>query len=362
MSMSPLTAVEILTQLLAGVVMLLVLGAGAVRARRRRRQARRRRTEAVVRPIILRALDESAGGTTPPRLSRSAGRLLDSMAATMVTRVRGADREALVALLMRRGTIGAALWASRSRRAVKRLRAVELLGAVGVADGVPALIARLGDRNPDVRRAAVRAVGRTGAVEAVPHLLELAGRADCGVSQHSVTLALLRLGPAAAPALTTALAAQDGGYRARTAAARVLGWLGHLGAVEALCATLEGQAREVQLAALDALGRIGSPAAAATLAARLEPCHPAEVRVVAARALGRLGDPSASAVLGSLLGQEHDVARAAATALAQLGGPGHGSLAEAAIVIPEAREAVALTAIGGRRPGGGRGPARQGAG
>jgi HEAT repeat protein len=185
----------------------------------------------------------------------------------------------------------------------------------------------------------VRAVGRTGAPGAVPALLSLLGRARRPVPEHCVTLALLRLGPAASGELTVAL---TGGRPAeRAAAAAVLGWLGDLGCVDALCAALDEDHPVVVLHAIGALGRIGSPAAAARLRSRLSPDQPAGVRVAAAGALGRLGDPESSDLLAGLLTEEHDVARAAASALTQLGIVGRRALLRACDTVPEARELVA---------------------
>jgi hypothetical protein len=66
------------------------------------------------------------------------------------------------------GVVAVLVGTAATVRAVHRLRAAEVLGALAVPDGVPDLLRRLDDRNHDVRRAAVRALGRIGAPEAVP--------------------------------------------------------------------------------------------------------------------------------------------------------------------------------------------------
>jgi HEAT repeat protein len=173
----------------------------------------------------------------------------------------------------------------------------------------------------------------------VPALLALLDRARRPVPEHCVTLALLRLGPAAAGDLAVAL---TGGRPAeRAAAAAVLGWLGDLGCVDALCSALDDDHPVVVLPAIAALGRIGSPAAAERLRFRLAPDQPSGVRVAAAGALGRLGDRESSDLLAGLLTEEHDLARAAASALTQLGIVGRDALQQACDSVPEARELVA---------------------
>jgi HEAT repeat protein len=93
--------------------------------------------------------------------------------------------------------------------------------------------------------------------------------------------------------------------------------------------------------AIGALGRIGAPQAAVPLRSGLAVGQPASVRIAAATALGRLDDVASVPSLAAALRAEHEPARAAAAALAQLGPSGWKALELAAPGSAEAREALA---------------------
>jgi HEAT repeat protein len=334
------------TEVLTALVILLVLTTSGARAWRRRQDRLRAEAEAAARPLILEALDQEPGADGPeegeeeqaPRLDARTSRVLDTMAAAMAGKLRGADRSALVRLLQRRGTVDVARRRTGSQSAGRRLRAVELLGALGITEAVPELVGRLDDADAEVRRAAVRALGRTGSADAVPALLALLDAPHRTESAHYITLALLRIGPRAGLQLTTAL--RTHGPRGREAAAKVLGWLGETGAVEALERSLSDEVPEVRAAAVEALGRIGLPGSAPAMRVLLGPDEPEWIRVRAAVALGRLGDPASIDLLAGLLGESHVLARSSAAALAQLGPRGLAALRESAVV-PEVAEVLA---------------------
>ncbi len=334
--------VLLLTEILTVLVVLMVLATAGVRGWRRRRERSRLEAEAVARPLILAALDAevSAGeeGEEPPAVSHLVGRYLDSMASAMAGKLRGGDRAVLVDLLRRRGTVDAARRNCRSILTSRRLRAVELLGSLGLADAVPELVARLDDSDDEVRRAAVRALGRTASTDAVPALLALLDAPNRRESEHYITLALLRMGPAAVGRLTSALLTH--GPRGRCAAAKVLGWLGEPSAVAPLQHSLDDGDPAVRAAAVEALGRIGLPTPAGAMRELLSSAQPVAVRQAAATALGRLGDPrSADVLTGLLVGETHVLARAAAGSLALLGPKGVTALRGWAHV-PEAAEVL----------------------
>ena len=325
----------------AVLVVVLVLAASAARAWRQRQDRRRREAEKVARPLILAALDGDLPDTSV-ELSAEVSHYLDTMASAMAGKLRGADRAALADLLARRGSVLAARARTRSVFAIRRLRAVELLGSLGVADASGDLVSRLDDPDAEVRRAAVRAIGRTASDSAVPALLALLDAPDRKESTHYITLALLRIGPTAAPHLAGAVLTQ--GPRGREAAAQVLGWLGEPTGVSALERALGDPVTPVRIAAVDALGRIGLPTSAAAMRRLLAPTEPQEVRIAAATALGRLGDPGSVDVLAQLLGEAHVVSRAAANALAQLGPRGLDALS-ARSGVPEAEEILAARGL-----------------
>jgi len=338
--------VALLAELLGTLALSVAVAAAAVRGVRQRRELRGSAALAVARPLLLAAITADAS-TSPSAqgLPRRVARCMDSLAVGLAAKLRGSDRAALADYLTGRGTVQEARDRTRSHRAVRRLRAVELLGALGIAECRPDLEARLHDRNGDVRRAAVRALGRHGGPDAVTALLSLLDTGRRHVPEHCITLALTRCGPAGVPALTTAL--RDGGPRARRAAAQVLGWLGATAAVDALCAALDADSVAVQVEAVAALGRIGAPAAAVPLRARLGSGRPAALRIAAATALGRLDDVASVPVLAASLVDQHEVARSAAVALAQLGATGRDALVAAAAMSAEAREVLSTPALAG---------------
>jgi HEAT repeat protein len=172
----------------------------------------------------------------------------------------------------------------------------------------------------------------------VPHLLQLVGRQRRPVAEHSVTLALVRIGAAGVPALTAAL--EGSGPRVAAVAAHVLGWLGDHTAVPSLSRAAACDDERVAVAAIEALGRMDSPAAEPSLRSRLSAGEEPQVRLAATRALGRLGHPSSVDVLAGLLGEEHEVSRAAAVSLGRLGTAGRDALEASAGTVPEAREAL----------------------
>ncbi len=360
------TIVERLAQLFA--VLLLVLAGFAAAARRVRhgRQRRRLDAETRVRPVLLDLIEARTEGSADavPDLPPELGHYVDALALNLAGKLRGSDRSVLVELLRRRGVV------DRSRRdlaagsAIRRLRAVELLGSLALPDTLDELTARLYDRNLDVRRAAVRAVGRIPTAGGARALLDLLDAPDRQVPEHCVTLALLRCGrPAVAP-LVAALSGELSGElstqrpRAQLAAAAVLGWMGELAAVDPMLALLARTdpvdpddpddprtLLDLRLAVIEALGRIGAPSADEPLHRCLAETEPALVRGAAAAALGRLGDPGSADVLVGLLATDHPLALRAATALNQLGPAGQARLADRAGDSAEARDVLRLAVV-----------------
>lgn len=102
----------------------------------------------------------------------------------------------------------------------------EELGRIGSFEAVPALIRLLNDNEGRVRCAAVEALGEIGSADAVPHLIKIL---------------------------------QDRYAGSREAAAQALGNIASYHAVEALVHLLKGdESSHVKLAAIEALGEIGS--------------------------------------------------------------------------------------------------------
>ena len=95
-----------------------------------------------------------------------------------------------------------------SRSASRRAEACRFAGRLGDTAAVPRLVELLCDRDPAVRREAIRALGELRAVEAVPDIAD----AIEGLKEWSnllLLMALIRMGPACAPAIGALLAEPD---------------------------------------------------------------------------------------------------------------------------------------------------------
>ncbi len=338
--------VTLVTEVLAVGIVLIVVLTATVRTRRHRLVRRRTAAEELARPLLMQALAAEPGGpagTAEPsrvRIEEWVGPYLDAMATGLAAKLRGGDRAALVRFLEGRGTLVRARSRTRSIGLRRRLQAVEMLGGLGDTSAVDDLVARLADTDGEVRRSAVRALGRTGSPEAVPALLALLD-ADADVQDrvppHYVTLALLRIGTAGVGQLQVAL--RSHGPNGRAAAASVLGWLGETSAVPGLTRALDDAEVAVRAAAVEALGRIGLPTQMARMCDLLDVDQPEPVRVAAAQALGRLGDDRAAAALAALFTGSHLSRRTAAQALVRLGAPGREQLTGRGD-LPEVREVL----------------------
>lgn len=194
----------------------------------------------------------------------------------------------------------------------------------------------LADRDPEVRLAAARALGRCGGLESVPYLLEsLHGPRT--VPPGAVTRALVSLGPEAQWNVAAGLEHPEPLARAVT--------------VEIL-----DPQTEVRIKAARALGRLGMPDGLEPLLAAVRPGRSVALRMVGAGALGSLGAVAATGPLAELLGDpDPHVAATAARALLQLGPEGRAALRTAADgrsggpAAAQARAVLAESAVGAAR-------------
>src|SRR5262249_1262366 len=88
--------------------------------------------------------------------------LMQDASPSQTDKLRAALEQSGIVELGERGTRRFSPW--------RRGPAWQMLGEIGWARAVPALLARLDDRRPEVRMAAVRALGDIGAPEALPAL------------------------------------------------------------------------------------------------------------------------------------------------------------------------------------------------
>lgn len=306
---------------LTALLVLLLLLTALRKALRGASDRRRERLEATVRPALLRYLAADDPDQAVLELAgRGVGRSLDTLAAGLLPKLRGEDRDALTRVLTDRGTVDEARRRTRRPGAVRRARAAELLGAAGDADALPDLRRLLTDKNADVRSAAARALGKLGDTDAVPALLE-ALDGPRPVPAGVVTMALLHVGPRASGALRVGLEATRPAP-VRQVSAELLGRLGATDATDRLIRmAAEDPDLQARIAAAGALGRLGMPRAIDPLIELLSPAEPGALREAAATALGSLGGPAAIDALDhTLRGAEHGLARRCAEALVNCGG------------------------------------------
>jgi HEAT repeat protein len=322
LSLNLVTALVALSSLLIG----LTFATSARKLHRALQERRQERLAALVRPQLLRLIaDDALDPQAAQGLTRAAGDKLEDLAVSLLSKLRGADRAALVAFLDQRGVIESARRRTRRRGAVGRARAAELLGAIGELRASDDLIRLLGDRDEEGRAVAARALGKLGDASAVPHLLATLDAAR-PIPASIVTMALVRLGLQAADTLRESLG--TGSERARVVAAELLGPLGAVSAADDLVeAAYPGNPLNLRVVAARSLGRLGLQRTLVALGGCLHEQEPAALRLVAATAIGEIGGATAVTMLLPLLGSPDDtLARIAAAGLAKCGPGGHEAL------------------------------------
>jgi HEAT repeat protein len=293
---------------------------------------------AALRPRLLAALDGDTELVLRPNRAEQSAFIL--MTRSLLPTLRGADRERLTELLEQAGVIDVATEDLRSRSALRRARAADLLGAAAVASCVPDLVRLLNDRDADVRRIAARSLGLIGSAAAAPALLDRI-EGPRSVPLNTITMALLRLDRDALEPLVDGL--REGTFQVRAVCAELLGLRGSIAALPQLVAALgRREALEVRLRAARALGRIGAPSAVDPLAEAMRGDEPVALRAVATRALGQIGGPRTVSLLREALdAPEHVVATNAARALAAVSGDGTEVLVHVAGELTSRRGAYA---------------------
>jgi HEAT repeat protein len=317
---------------LMGAAAAVTLAVVAARAVRLWLDRRRERLAAGPRRILLAFLADGGPADQLEQLVALRGphwRALEPAATAMLAKVRGEARDALVTVFERHGVGDRALRDLRSAGPVRRGRAAEVLGNLRRRDAVPALCERLTDRDPDVRLAAVRALGRIGDAAAAGPLLATLATPDPAPVQL-VAYALVQLAAGADGPLLAGLDHPDPQMRATIL--DTLRLRGTTGAEARVVEVLRGDpSAEVRRRAAAMLGRVGGRASLDPLVAAAAGDADREVRAAAAHALGDLGTPAAVPALRDLVGnRRYRVAHEAAAALVRLGAPGVATLRELA--------------------------------
>ncbi len=350
-----LEVVRLVGIVVAAMLVLTLLAVAVRRLSGGRQQRRQDQLSRTMRPLLLDVLAEDEPDPATMQhlveLPRAEWRAAEIMLITMLGKVRGGSRDALIEALAARGALTRAARQTRSRSMIVRCRAAELLGAARREEFVPVLVSLLADPKPDVRRVAIRSLGRIGSPAAARPLLESVS-GERRTSPVDVSSALVLLGPRATDVLAQVAADSDSSTE-QLVAAEVLGLRGAVVACRTLISLLDdSDSVEVRIRAARALGRIGSPVAGKPLTRALA-SPVVELRVVAARALGQLGATAAVSPLVEHLGDDdHRVAANAAEALGRLGDAGRTALlgcstGDVGRSAGHAREALALLELAG---------------
>ncbi|MCC7359409.1 MAG: HEAT repeat domain-containing protein [Anaerolineales bacterium] len=225
--------------------------------------------------------------------------------------------------------------------AAHRREAALFLAAHPSPAACAALLAALGDPDPQAHEAVIHALAAQTAPERIERLVDIL-RGDQPGRRNAALSSLIEIGATRPADLTDAL--RHPAVEVRLHVAEVLGDLRHPAGAAALTerlADLREQAN-VRHAAAQALGKIGHQAALPVL---VEAAEQAEfwVRYSAIEALGRLGDPRAVPPLLGLLRQDAWMRPATAQALGSIGAV--EAVPDLAAALEDAAEAVRAAAV-----------------
>ncbi len=154
---------------------------------------------------------------------------------------------------------------------------------------VPGLLDALGDDDPRIRTAAVKALGEIGDPAAVPQLLHIMNTERDGDIRWLATGALGKIGSAAVPGLLNMLRDED--WKVRRSAADAIWAMREPGAVPGLLAALQDRNDVVRQAVAGALDAIGEGAVQPLIEA-LSSRDP-QINRTAADYLNKIGTPEA---------------------------------------------------------------------
>jgi HEAT repeat protein len=300
---APLEAALVLV--LIGAMYALLLWARRVRAGRSeglRAEARGR-----VEPVAHALLDGEPAGRTARRDEGALTEILAELAPALT----GESREAIAEHFETSGAIARVSRRLADPRAHRRAEHAALLGDMCSPAAEVPLLQALNDRDPDVRLAAARSLGRLRPRSAAGPLLYVLVQ---GLVPRAVAAnALISIGAAALPGIRTLLSDEEPAARAN--AVELLGRLGNPRDSLSLRDRLDDEAPLVRRRACEALARLGADDACDALEELLAD-EVTDVRISAAEALAAVGDErSAPTLLRLVHHDDAEVAEVAARAL-----------------------------------------------
>ena len=300
----------------------------------RRREARGAALRRVLQPMLIaRPVEPDPTPSAPlwmDDLSSADGRLA---LVTCLEALPGLDPAAAdrVRVLLRRSRAARReLDRLGHRSAARRIEACRFAGRLGDAAAVSRLVQLLQDRDRAVRREAIRALGELRAVDAVP---DIAGAIETMEEWGNLLLvmALIRMGPACAPAIGALLAAPGARSQAtikgQLQVTSRIGVAADPGAIRSLAAHED---LEIRVEAVRVLGAIEpDPRSGDVCLAAMDDAE-WPVRAIAAASLGRLQDGRALPRLARAMGDPaYWVRHHVAEAMASMGEPGAEALRRA---------------------------------
>jgi HEAT repeat protein len=319
-----------------GFMFALLLCARRIHTNRLEREdlAARRHAE----PVLHALLD----GDEVDRSTSADDATLATMLAELSPSLAGDTRKAIAEHFESSGAIGRATRGLGHPLAHRRAESAALLGDMCSDQAEPMLLLALNDRDPDVRLAATRSLGRLRARSAViPILHSLACR---HVPRAVAANAVLTIGAAALPGIRTLISTEHPATRA--AAVELLGRLGNPRDGESLRGRLADEAPLVRERACEALAYLGADDVGQALEDLLAD-DVRNVRAAAAAALARVGGPGNAARLLEIV--HHDCAEVAEIAAATLATIAPGIVSRAAAeedAHPRLRHAASMLQAG----------------
>ncbi len=237
--------------------------------------------------------------------------------------VKGRTQERISAAFEELGFVAEERLKLADRRSARRVEGAEKLGRMMSRQPLPDLVRLMQDPVPEVRIRAAKALGNIGGLEAVESLLG-ALRDTNRWSTLRIADILAGLGQAAVQPLLHEFPRLP--PMARVPAIDILGRLRSPEAVPLLVSLLSDADENARARAAHSLGVVGDPRAAPQLVQALQDAA-WPVRAMAAKALGMVaGAEGIAALEGALADREWWVRSNAADALRQKGKPGHRAL------------------------------------